>query len=96
MQEKKKKSVLAENQLLRYITFEIRLPYPTPVCNHLDYYELGKVVKKRTGCTHCEMVKAMDCGIAVSAFVLQSRYYVHFRANTLEKGMNSIILLFMD
>ena len=34
------------------------------------------------------MVKAMDCGILESEFVLQSRYYVHFRANTLEKGMN--------
>ena len=32
------------------------------------------------------MVKAMDYGIIVSEFVLQSRYYVHFRANTLEKG----------
>ena len=29
------------------------------------------------------MVKVMDCGIVVSEFVLQSRYYVHFRANTL-------------
>ena len=37
-------------------------------------------------------LKAMDCGIVVSEFVLQSRYYVHFRANTLEKGMNLIIL----
>ena len=26
------------------------------------------------------MVKAMDCKIVVSEFVLQSRYYVHFRA----------------
>ena len=25
----------------------------------------------------------MDCGIVVSEFVLQSRYYVHFRASTL-------------
>ena len=38
------------------------------------------------------MVKAMDCGIVVSEFVLQSRYYVHFRANTLGKGMNPLIL----
>ena len=38
------------------------------------------------------MVKAMDCGIVVSEFVLQSRYYVHFRANTLGKGMNLHIL----
>ena len=38
------------------------------------------------------MVKAMDCGIVVSEFVLKSRYYVHFRANTLGKGMNPLIL----
>ena len=31
------------------------------------------------------MVKAMDCGIVVSEFELQSRYYVHFRTNTLGK-----------
>ena len=38
------------------------------------------------------MVKAMDCGNVVSEFVLQSRYLVHFRANTLGKGMNPHIL----
>ena len=38
------------------------------------------------------MVKAMDCGIVVSEFELQSHYYVNFRANTLGKGMNPIIL----
>ena len=38
------------------------------------------------------MVKAIDCGIVVSEFVLQSRYYVHFRANTLGKSMNPLIL----
>ena len=38
------------------------------------------------------MVKAMNCGIVVSEFVLQSRYYIHFRANTLGKGINPIIL----
>ena len=38
------------------------------------------------------MVKAMDCGIVVSEFVLQLHYYVHFRANTLGKGMNPLIL----
>ena len=41
------------------------------------------------------MVKAMDCGIVVSEFVLQSRYYVHIRANTLGKGMNPLILTAM-
>ena len=43
-------------------------------------------------CPRGVIVKAMDCGIVVSEFVLQSRYYVHFRANTLEKGMNPLIL----
>ena len=38
------------------------------------------------------MVKAMNCRIVVSEFVFQSSYYVHFRANTLGKGMNPLIL----
>ena len=38
------------------------------------------------------MVKAMNSGIVVGEFVLQSRYYLHFRANTLGKGMNPLIL----
>ena len=43
------------------------------------------------GCLRGVMVKAMDCGIVVSEFVLQSRYYVHFRTNTLGKVMNPLI-----
>ena len=46
----------------------------------------------RGGCPRGVMVKAMDCEIVVSEFVLQARYYVHFRANTLGKGMNLLIL----
>ena len=38
------------------------------------------------------MVTAMDCGIVVSEFNLQLRYYVHFRANSFGKGMNPLIL----
>ena len=44
------------------------------------------------GCPRGLMVKAMNYGIVVREFVLQSRYYVHFRANTLGKGMNPLIL----
>ena len=44
------------------------------------------------GCLCGVMVKAMDCGIVVSEFVLQSRYYVYFLTNTLGKGMNPLIL----
>ncbi len=38
------------------------------------------------------MVKVLDRGNVVSEFELQSRYYVHFRANTLGKGMNPLVL----
>ena len=38
------------------------------------------------------MVKAMDYGIDVGEFVPQSGYYVHFRANTLGKVMNPLML----
>ena len=41
------------------------------------------------------VVKAMDGGIIVSEFELQSRYYVYFRANTIGKCMNPLILPFM-
>ena len=47
------------------------------------------------GCPRGVMVKAMDCRIVVREFVLQSRYYVRFRANTLGKGMNPLILTAM-
>ena len=58
---------------------------------------MDKKKKKTTlpsplGCPRGVMVKAMNCGIVVRKFVLQSRYYVHFRANTLGKGMNPLIL----
>ena len=43
-------------------------------------------------CPRGVLVKAMDYGIVVSEFELQSRYYIHFRANTLGKGMNPLIL----
>ena len=49
-------------------------------------------LKQNKGCLRGVMVKAMDCGIVVSEFVLQSRYNVHFRPNTLGKGMNPLIL----
>ena len=42
-------------------------------------------------CPRGVMVNTMDCWIVVSEFVLQPRYYIHFRANTLGKGMNPLI-----
>ena len=44
------------------------------------------------GGLHGVMVKALDCGIIVSEFELQSRYYIHLQRNTLGKGMNPFIL----
>ena len=47
---------------------------------------------KSGACHRGGMAKSLDCGIVVSEFALQSRYYVHFRTNTLGKGMNPLIL----
>ena len=49
-------------------------------------------IKQKQGCPRGVRVKAMDSGIVVREFVLQSRYYVHFRANILGKGTNPLIL----
>ena len=38
------------------------------------------------------MVKTIECGIVVREFELQSCYYVHFRRNSIGKGMNPLIL----
>ena len=52
----------------------------------------NKLPSKSQGGPRGVMVKAMDCVIVVSKFVLQSHYYIHFQANTLGKGMNPLIL----
>ena len=57
-----------------------------------DVLDLGIEAESIRVCPRSEMIKALDCGIIVSEFVLQSRYYVHFQANTLGKGMNPLIL----
>ena len=64
------------------------------VCVCGEMVDLGESddPKKMRKCPRGVMVKAMDCGIVVSEFVLQSCYYVHFRANTLGKDMNLLIL----
>ena len=51
-----------------------------------------KPSKTWSGCPRGVMVKVMDSGIVESEFEFKSRYYVHFRTNTLEKGMNPLIL----
>ena len=41
------------------------------------------------------IVKALDCGIVVGEFELQSRYHVYFWTNTIRKGMNPFVFLSM-
>ena len=58
-------------------------------------YELNSIttiILQRGACPRGVMVKAMDCGIVVSDFEFQSRYYVYFWTNTLGKRMNPLIL----
>ena len=50
---------------------------------------LGKTLREGD-CPRGVMVKALDCGIVVNEFELQSRYYVYFLTNILAKGMNPL------
>ena len=52
---------------------------------HPTLYFLSVTLKVRGGRPRGLMVKAIGCGIVVSEFVHLSRYYVHFRTNTLGK-----------
>ena len=56
------------------------------------YFPTMTLNNTRGWCPRGAMVKTMDCGIVVSEFVLQSRNYLHFRANILGKGMKPLIL----
>ena len=38
------------------------------------------------------MVKVLDGNLKESEFEIQLHYYVHFRTNNLEEGMNSLII----
>ena len=46
------------------------------------------------GASRDVVAKVLDCDIIVNEFELQSHYYVHFRTNTVEKGMNPLIPFF--
>ena len=52
------------------------------------YFELSVMIKAGG-----VMVKALDCGIVLSEFEIQSHYYVHFRTYTLGRGINPLIFL---
>ena len=76
------------NHLLRILLFIFET---IQLCTNNLYY-IVLYTHMHRGCRRGVMVKAMDCGIVVREFEFQSRYYVHFRANTLGKGMNPLIL----
>ena len=71
-----------------YLYLIIILLYTVP----FNINEYVPFIKNTGGCPRGVMVKAMDSGIVIREFVLQLRYYVHFRANTLGKCMNPLIL----
>ena len=56
------------------------------------FLDLASKLIKVWGCPYGIMVKVLDCGIVVCEFEHHSRYYVHCRTNTLEKGMKPLIL----
>ena len=67
------------------------------MCIFLHIFSTNTRMHKRThthigGGPRGVMVKVMNCAIIVRKFVFQSRYYIHFQANTLGKGMNPLIL----
>ena len=72
-----------------YIFFQAILTklHPTSSTLSLPLLSVQLWLRVKGGCPRGAMVKAMVCGIVVSEFVLQSRYYVHSRANTLGKGI---------
>ena len=53
---------------------------------------MSNITEIRRGCPRSEMVKVKDCGIVVNESELQAWYNVHFRTNSLGKGMNPLIL----
>ncbi len=65
---------------------------------HALFYKGSKISSVYTafdlfrGSTRDVVANLLDCDIVVSEFKLQSCYYIHFRTNTLGKGMNPLIL----
>ena len=53
--------------------------------HHVPLAQISLTFSRHSELTQGVMVKATDCGIIVSEIKFLSRYYVHFRANTLGK-----------
>ena len=71
-------------------SFQIRL---TPVYKHFQppipvYWSVCSYLSRGWSCRG-QAINIFDCDIVGSEFEPQSRYYVHFRINTLEKSMKN-------
>ena len=63
--------------------FHCKSIYFSPSTTHWKRISLTSILFSSSNpCPRGVMVKTMDCGIVVSEFEFQSRYYVHFRTNT--------------
>ena len=71
---------------------EVTFSYTNIVILYTQLLDFNDLYLTGWGCHRDLRAKAMDGANVVSEFVLQSRYYVHFRANTLGKGMKPFIL----
>ena len=71
-------------KMLRWITFKIAICFIFLMSFFVFSATSVLIETYWWGCLH----GVMDCGIVVREFILQSRYYIHFRANTLGKSMN--------
>ena len=80
------------NLLFPFCIYSVNILFIFPSFFFFFFFGFATSTLMSRGCPRGIMVKAMDCGIVVSEFVLQSRYYVHFQANTLGEGMNPLIL----
>ena len=78
--------------LFQTIQFSMSHLFPLSLNAKEFYLTLTSAITPGQGWPRGVMVKAMDWEIVVSEFELQSYYYVHFRKNTLGKGMNPLIL----
>ena len=95
-----KKFQLYKKKYLRYVSDSLHLVHGTNELHNLQLAFQNIFLLKVTyelnmnrWCPRGVMVKAMNWEIEVIEFELQSRYYIHFRTNTLWKGMNPLILL---
>ena len=80
----------------------MKLPTNYPRKNHM-YIQFNVCKEKIIKISNClcliailVMGKALVCGIVISEFEFQPRYFVHFRTNTHGEVMNSLVLPGME